>query len=276
MIKQALPHFLLFIVVTLLSACDKDKPVDEPQNNLPQYLLKTITWDNGLTATSSYNSDSTLQGIDVAFQSASGKTVFMWTGKKFTEMYEDRSMYKNVFEYDHEGKVVKMRNTAKTGSSPTGYVLEFHYNGAKKVDSLNYFAINEAGKQLQASSAYHYNNAGELEEVITKSGNNTITHTINAYSPAVSFNPCHYIETTLNENYTIYNFAVMTQLNKINKLPATITRVVKTGSAPSYVDKIEAHVYSITNYRIDKVVTTMSFPGVPGNNKTIEHVYSYF
>jgi hypothetical protein len=61
-------HLIAAIFFVTVFACNKDKdPVDEPGITLPQYLLKTITWDNGVTSNSSYT-DSILQQIDYAFQ----------------------------------------------------------------------------------------------------------------------------------------------------------------------------------------------------------------
>lgn len=276
MTTKLLPFLLLMSLVIVSGACSKENPEEKPEVKLPQYLLKTIAWDYGLTANLSYNQDSTLSNIDYSFQSTSGRSTYSWAGKTLTEFYSNQSLYKNVFEYDKHGRVVKMRNIAKTGSVFTGYLFEFHYNALDRVDSLNYFTVNIAGKQLQASTVYHYNSAGEIKEAVTLSGNSTITHTINEYSPPVSYHAYNYIGTSLDENYIIYNYAVMTQLNKTNKLPAKITRVIKNSSQPASLDKIEAHVYTITNHRIDKVVTTISFPATPVNNRTLESVYSYF
>jgi hypothetical protein len=181
-----------------------------------------------------------------------------------------------VFEYDAEGKVVRMRNMEKAATSDRQYQFEFIYNTAKKIDTLKYTITNEAGISLRGQSVYKYNNAGDLEKVITRLGDNEITHTINRYSPPVSFAPGHYIETTLMENYPIYNLAVMTQLQKENKLPAKVTRVVKTGSDPSYVDKIEDQVFTVTNYRIEKVQSTISYPEMPDYTVLLDAVYSYY
>lgn len=275
MTKHALSR-LLFISLALLCACKKDNdPPKEPEDNVPQYQLRSITWDNGLKGDFVYNTENNLQQIDYVFQSASGRTVFGWNGKTFTEMYDDRSMYKNVYEYDADGKVIKMRNLSRSGSLPSEYQFEFRYNSNKKVEELKYYIINEAGKQLRATSSYHYNSAGDLEKAVTEYQGSTITHTIDSYSPPVSYVPCHYIDPTLTENYTIYNLAVIMQLQKQHKLPSKVTRVVKTGANPSYVDKIEEQLFIVNNYRIDKVYTTISYPGMPGYGNKLEAVYSY-
>ena len=275
MTKHALSR-LFFISLALFCACkkDNDQPKD-PEDNVPQYQLKSITWDNGLKGDFIYNAANNLQQIDYVFQNATGTTVFGWNGKTLTEMYDDRSMYKNVYEYDADGKVIKMRNIARSGSLPTEYQFEIHYSATKQIDTLRYVSVNEAGTQPKWVSGYEYNSAGDLLKVTTKYDNTVITHTIDTYSPPVSFMPCHYIETTLSENYVIYNLGIMSQLQKQHKLPSKVTRVVQTGADPSYVDKIEEQLFIVNNYRIDKVYTTISYPGMPGYGNKSEAVYSY-
>jgi hypothetical protein len=267
---------LFFISLALLCACkkDNDSPKD-PEDKVPQYQLKSITWDNGLKGDFVYNCENNLQQIDYTFNNVGGRTVFGWNGKTFTEMYDDRSLYKNVYEYDAEGKVIKMRNHPKSGSIPSEYNFEFRYNTNKKLEELKYYIINEGEKQLRATTLYHYNSAGDIEKSVTDYQGSIITHTIDSYSPPVSFLPCNYIDPTLMENYTIYNLAVMMQLQKQHKLPSKVTRVVQIGADPSFVDKIEEQVFTVDNYRIDKLSTTVTYPGTGYINK-LEAVYSYF
>lgn len=276
MTKHALSR-LFFISLALLCACKKDNdPPKDPEDNIPQYQVKNITWNNGLKGDFVYNNENNLQQIDYTYQTVSGRTVFGWNGKTFIEMYDDRSMFKNVYEYDAEGKVIRLRNIPRNSSMPGEYRFEFHYNAAKQIDTLQYITINEAGIKPKWLSSYEYNSAGDLLKVITKYDNTVITHTIDTYSPPVSFVPCHYIETTLSENYVIYNLGIMMQLQKQHKLPSKVTRVVQTGAEPSYVDKIEEQIFIVNNYRIDKVYTTISYPEMPGYGNKVEAVYSYF
>jgi len=274
MTKHALSR-LLFISLALFCACKKDNDAPkDAEDNVPQYQLKTITWDNGLKGEFVYNNENNLQHIDYTFQNVSGRTVFGWNGKTLTEMFDDRSMYKNVYEYDAEGKVIKMRNIARNGGMPNEHRFEFHYNADKKIDTLKFIAVNEAGEQTKRLSIYEYNSTGDIMKVTTKYENSIIIHTIDAYSPPVSFMAGHYIETSLNENYTIYNLGIMMQLQKAHKLPSKVSRIVQTASDPAYVDKIEEEIFTVDNYRINKVHTTISYPDMGYVNK-LEAVYSY-
>jgi len=274
MTKHALSR-LLFISLALFCACKKDNDAPkDAEDNVPKYQLKTITWDNGLKGEFVYNNENNLQHIDYTFQNVSGRTVFGWNGKTLTEMFDDRSMYKNVYEYDAEGKVIKMRNIPRNGGMPNEHRFEFHYNADKKIDTLKFIAVNEAGEQTKRLSIYEYNSTGDIMKVTTKYENSTIIHTIDAYSPPVSFMAGHYIETSLNENYTIYNLGIMMQLQKAHKLPSKVSRIVQTASDPAYVDKIEEEIFTVDNYRINKVHTTISYPDMGYVNK-LEAVYSY-
>lgn len=274
MTRQTLTRLFL-IGLIFLSACKKDNdPPKDPQENVPQYQLKSINWSNGLTGNFVYN-DKTLQYIDYTFQNVSGRTIHGFTGNAITEMYDDRSQYRNVFEYDSDGRVTKMRNIEWYDLQQTKYELVFHYNSANRIDTMRYFSFNEAGMKPRWVSGYEYNSAGDLVKVITKYDKTIITHTIDAYSPLVSFEAYHYIEPTLNENFTIYNLGIMMQLQKAHKLPAKVTRVVQTGTEPSYVDKVEEDVFMVENYRIEKVNSAISYPEMGYVNK-LEAVYSYF
>lgn len=267
---------LLLMGITLFAACKKDNdPHKDPQEDVPQYKLKSIVWNNGLTGDFVYAGDN-LQQIDYTYKNTVGRTVFGWSGKTFTELYDDRSSYKNVFEYDALGKLIRMRNMEKTGAQTNGYRFEFHYNSANLIDTVRYIITNEAGDQPRWVSGYEYNSAGDLVTVISKYDKTVITHTIDAYSPPVSFLPCHYLETTLMENYTIYNLGIMTQMQKAHKLPAKVTRIVQTGSDPSYVDKIEENVFTVNNYKILKVNSTMTYPQMPDYVARLEAIYTYF
>jgi hypothetical protein len=261
-------YFATAVIFMGAIACKKDKDPDITNN-----LLKSITWDNGMTAHFTYT-DNHLQHIEYTFQTAKGKTVFQWNGGKLAEMYDEQSLYKNVYAYNNDGTVSTLRNRMKAGTSPNGYLFEFKYRNDKKLDSLKRYIINEAGQQLKAASGYHYYANGDLKEVITAYGDDVITHVIDGYSAAVSFDPAHYISPSLEENYPVYNYALMSQLK--NRLPLKVSRVVKLGAEPAFVDKIEAHVYTISNNRIDKVVTTLSYPDMSENNKVTESVYSYY
>ena len=267
---------LFLVSFTLFSACKKDNdPPKDPENEPPQNRLQSINWSNGLTGNFVYDNNR-LQHIDYTYKNVSSRTVYGWNGKSLTELYDDRSQFKNVFEYDNDGRVIKMSNIERYDIQSTKYYLAFHYSSANLVDTLLYFTVNEAGEKLRWVSGYEYNGAGDLAKVTTTYGSTLIIHTIDAYSPPVSFIPWLYIEPTLNENFVVYNLGIMTQFQKSNKLPAKVTRLVQTATDPLYVDKIAEDVFTVNNYKIEKVNTTITYPGMPDYVSTLEAVYSYF
>lgn len=262
---------ILLYVLVFVTGCDKDDPAGEdPETIIPNYLLRSIEWDNGLKAAFLYN-DSLLTDINYQFQSTTSATKFMWTGKKMNEMFSEESLYKNTYTYDNSGKLTVITNSSKSGTLSTSYTLEFTYE-SNRLKTLEYFRINEAGKQLQATTSYQYDNSGDLYRAVTASGNNVITNTINNWSSVISLNPLIYTAASLDENYTIYNYAVISQAKK---LPAKITRTVKIGAGSEETEKIEENTYTISGFRIDKVITAIKYPDMPGNNMTVESIYKY-
>ncbi len=207
---RLLKVLILFYAVIFITGCDKDDPpVKDPEIIIPNYLLKTIEWDNGMNAEFSYN-DSLLANINYSFQSTSSITKFLWSGKKMSEMYSEESLYKNTYTYNSDGKLTVITNSSKSGTLSSSYTLEFTYQ-SNRLTTLEYFRINEAGKQLQASTSYQYDNSGDLYRSVTSSGGSVITNTINTWTPLVSFNPLNYAAVSLDENYAIYNYAVMSK-----------------------------------------------------------------
>jgi hypothetical protein len=80
------------------------------------------------------------------------------------------------------------------------------------------------------------------------------------------------MESTLSEHYPIYNWPV---LSKLAKLPKKITRKVKVGNDDEYIDKIEEHVFEISNARLNKMTTSIIIPGYPQYSNTISAVFMY-
>jgi len=257
----------------LLLACNKnDDTNDGKPDESPGSLLRSIEWDNGLKGELSYNNDSTLKSIHYIFENVGGATVYNWTNKRLSEIYDDRSLYKNVYHYRDDGKLDLIKNTSRNGSSSTAYTLEFAYNSSGKVDSMKHYSINEAGKQLKTATSYHYTENGDLHEIITENNNIKILHKVEKYSAPVKFNPYIFLSPMLDEHFAIYNFPVM---NQLKQLPAKLIRQITEPGKPTYTEKIEEVNYSITNFRIDSTITKLSFPGIPADNKSVKAIYKY-
>jgi hypothetical protein len=263
---------LLFTVI--FQSCKKDDADLPPDNNLPvyKYLLRTIEWDNGARATVFYNNDSTIQSIAYANQSASDALNFTWSGKKLVNLSYASSLYKNTFNYDN-GSLVSVVNSYKDISSPNGYKLEYSYGTNGNLATLRYFTINEAGTKLVTTSTYDYKANGDLQFITTTQTNNVkIKYNIESYSAVCEFNPWTFISASLSEYYQLYNYPV---LSKLKKLPAKITKTIQQPGMPDRVDQVNESVYTITSERLDKIVTTLSYPDHPELNQSQSSIFRY-
>ncbi len=263
---------LMTAMVFLLQACEKEK--DEPAENetpVKKALLRSIDWDNGTKAVMNYNPDSTLNKIVYTLGNTTSTTVFTWQHKQLQQMFDDRSIYANNYYYDG-GNVSHYINRFRTGTSPTSYKMEYTYGANGAVTNLKWLASNEAGTIVKSTSTYHYNAAGELTKVVTLNGNAVYTHIIEAYSDSVDFDPLVFIDPSLSENYPLFNLPV---LSRMNKYPAKIVRNVKLGNDAAYTDKIDENICSIVNKRINKMVTTITIPGMPQYRSETAAVFRY-
>jgi YD repeat-containing protein len=267
----------LLVILFALTACQKDKynpfPIPDPKNDLPRHLLKSIAWDNGMQSLMHYNTDSTVSHITFALGSAAGQIIYTWNEGRLVEVYDDRSLYTNQYVYDDKGRLTAIRNTNRQGQLNVSYTLEYTYDANNRLQILRYYRVNEAGKQLQETTTYHYNAGGSLVKMETQSGNSIITRRVEAWSDRVQFAYAHFISASLNEHYSLYNYPLLSQLDR---LPAKVTKLIKTGTAPEQVEQVAEIVYSISNHRIDKTVTNLTYPNHPNLNQTQDAVYTYY
>lgn len=248
-------------------------PSNNPQEDLPHYLLRSIEWDNGMKAQPHYNSDSTVSYTAFSLGSTGGQVMYEWNGKRLEAFYDDRSLYTNRFVYDDKGRLTAINHTRRQGEPNVSYTLEFSYDNNNRLQNLRYYRVNEAGKQLQETNTYQYNAEGYPVTIITQSGGNTLTRRIEAYSDRVRFDYSHFISTSLSEYYSLYNYPLLRQLDR---LPAKVTRLLKSGAAAEKVEQVTGITYTITNHRLDKTVTRLTYPDHPNLNQSQEAVYSYY
>ncbi|MBB1285336.1 RHS repeat protein [Flavisolibacter sp. BT320] len=204
-------HFLtpLFVILFALTACQKEKdnpiPNPDPKNDLPRHLLKSIAWDNGMQSLMHYNPDSTVSHITFALGSAAGQIIYTWNEGRLVEVYDDRSLYTNQYVYDDKGRLTAIRNTSRQGQFNVSYTLEYAYDANNRLQALRYYRLNQAGKQLQETTTYHYNAAGSLVKMETVSGTSIIIRQIDAWSDRVQFDYAHFISASISEHYSLYN-----------------------------------------------------------------------
>ena len=265
---------LLIGTIGLFGSCMKSNDVDNapvPQTSVPAGSLARLEWDNGLTGYFDYNTDTTLRTVQYNLGGSTGKTVFEWSAGKMTSISDDRSLYKNVYTYGPDNKVVKVENVQKSGGSSV-FVLEYTYNAQGLVDSMKYFATNTGTKVLKTRSGYSYDANQKLTEVVTESGTNLVKSVIDSWSPELFFIPQMYLDVTLSENYDVYNLPVLLQKKM---LPAKITRMVKPASGVYATDKVQEVQFTLSGTKVTNTKTTVTYPNVPGSNTVLNTVYIY-
>jgi hypothetical protein len=270
MYKSCLTLSFAITAFSLLQSCSKDDTIKAPDYG---DKLNTVEWNAGAQKeTYEYNSDNTLKRIVYTSGQASDSYEFTWNGNKLAEMFEKNATYKNFYYYDNAGKVSHTTTAIHDDASKTTNKMEYTYRSDGKVDQLKYFVINYAGTELRAITTYHYNTAGDLDHSVTTTGNYTITQQIEGYSQPVKFNPWGFIDLTLLENYMIYNYPV---LSTMKGFPAKVTRKVKIGNDPEFVDIVTTNTSEISNKRINKMTIELTSPSTPSINKIRTGTFNY-
>lgn len=265
--------FLVFIAGGL-NACKKNNTENpNPAENDKPYikLVRSIEYDNGITAAMHYNEDSTLKEITYRYGNILNSTIFNWENQRLKELYEDRSLYKNAFHYSESG-ISYYVNTYKNIQLPSSYKMEYSYDEKERVTALKYYTTNEAGITLKATSTYYYNNAAALEKVETKDATAVYTHVIESYSDTAYFDPLLFIETSLSENYPIFNIPV---LSRMKGFPAKIIRKVKIGNEAAYIDKIVENTVLTADKNISKITSRITVPDMPSYDIRIVSIFKY-
>lgn len=265
----------IFVLVTGgLNACKKDNnnPSPSDENNKPALqLVRSIEFDDGVTANMQYNTDSTLKEITYRYGNVSSSTIFDWENKQLKAFYDNRSLYKNTIYYGESG-ISHYVNAYKEIPLPSSFTMEYSYNEKNQITTLKRFTTNEAGTTLKATSTYYYNSSSALEKVETKENNAVYTHIIASYSDTVYFSPLLFIETTLSENYPVFNIPV---LSRMNRYPAKIIRKVKLGNDATFVDKITENTVSATDKNITQIKCRITVPQMPSYDRQVVSQFKY-
>lgn len=259
-----------------MMGCQKDDidpppPADNPPGL--QYLVRSIEFDNGTVATVNYHSDSTIRDIFYTNQSAAGVVEFTWSGKQAKTVSYYASLYRDTLQYAN-GRLVTLTNNFKSGSMPTSYKLEYSYNPNGSLGGLQYYQTNEAGTKLISTTLYAYNANGDLAAITTtqKSNQYVIKLTIDSWSAACEINPWIFIGPGLSESYTLYNYPI---LRSLRKMPVKVTKTVQAVGQAAEVEKIDINTYTITNKRLDKTVTSLTYPKHPNLDQSHTTIYKY-
>ena len=268
---------LVIICVALsIAHCKKEtSPADEPQEeHVPQFLLKTVNYNTfNARADFTYHADSTLKQIAYSGLSGGGyQTDFEYENGRIKSISASNSLYTNFYYYDNAGRITTVFH-GLYGQEERGHKFDYTYNSNGSVKQMKYYDRNEAGDQLKYTNTYSYNAQGVLQSVEAVNGSNKIIFTIESYSDECSFNPWTFINTGLTQFYEIYNYPV---LRSLKRLPNKITQTnVNNGGTPVITAVFEIN-FTITNQKLEKAVTTVSYPGNPGSNTRSEAAFYYY
>jgi len=269
MLKPNLIPLLTLTVIISLQSCKKDDAHNPPAEHHEK--LSAIEWNSGFKETYEYNADNKLKKIRYkASQSSEDAVEFTWSGNLMTEVRENSSIYKNVYHYS-AGKVIRSTNETRNSPSTVYYNLDYDYRGDGKVDKMRYITYAANGPELKAETIYHYNATGDLTSTVTDMGSTIVTQQIDGYT-TVNFNPWVFIDLTLLENYMIFNYPV---LSSMKGFPKKITRIVKQGNDPEFVDIVTTHNFEINKNRITKMEVELSSPTTPQLNRKRTALFTY-
>ncbi|KAA3439696.1 hypothetical protein [Rufibacter hautae] len=274
---------LLLLLFFLATSCDEKDKDPVPSKDLPEaghgikkqqkYLLRTVEWKSfGQTAAYTYNSDSTIKKVS---QVGSGNYIyFRYQNEALTEMALEASDYKNTYAYNPAGQMISWTRAQKQASYGSTFVFEYKYNATGTVSEMDYFKINEAGKQLVYHNVYEYSSQNLLSKVTATASNGyKVIWTIDSYSAPFDFDPWVFISHDLAEKYEIYNYPV---LSRLNQLPKKITKTVIGPGQTAQVEEVVSIDFTITQEKLEKMVNTVAYPGHPELNSSYEVLYSYY
>ncbi|MCG2615650.1 hypothetical protein LZZ85_15220 [Terrimonas sp. NA20] len=268
MFKPNLIALLTLTSAIALQSCRKDDAPKPPAETGDK--LASIEWNSGFKESYEYNSNNTLKKITYSSTQSSNAVEFSWTGNLMSEVRENSSVYKNVYHYNG-GKVTRSTNETSNAPSTVYYHLEYDYRGDGKVHKMRYITFGAAGPELKTETDYNYNTAGELTSTVSHSGSTTVTQQIEGYTE-VSFNPWAFIDLTLLENYMIFNYPV---LSSMKGFPRKITRIVKQGNDPEFVDITTTHHCEVSKNQITKMVVELASPTTPSLNRKRTALFTY-
>jgi len=99
-----------------------------------------------------------------------------------------------------------------------------------------------------------------------------VTWTIESYSDVCDFNEWSFISTSLNEMYELYNYPV---LSRLDRLPKKVVQSMQQGNAAPTVQKIIESDFTILNERLDKINSSITYPKNPNYNTSSESLFNY-
>lgn len=268
MITKLLQFASLAVLISSALSCSSDPP-EHP--NPPRPLLRSTVWvEANEKSEYTYNPDSTIHKITVSGGGVSIDTYFSYENGRLKDLKTGYST--TTFEYNPAGRISR---TVKTSTIYTSkQIMEYTYAG-NRLEKLEYFLENEAGKTLQWKNTYAYSSIGVLTEVLSENDGSAYLHIIESYSPEMDYQPWAFIDYfSLQAMYPIYSLPPMEMMPK-GKLPTRIVRKFRPKGGEWELDAVTSTDFSIESKRITRTKSTSQLPRYPEGNSFSEVEFHY-
>jgi hypothetical protein len=262
---------MLLLVCSCRSKPGDVLPDPQPTDGKSIFLLDSIVFTSpGATSVFAYNADSSIKMVTTGNGSQAYNILYTYDKGRLALHQMSNSNYSTTYKYAN-GKMTTAL-TLDNAQQLHGNKLAYTYRADGRVATLVYSIVNEAGEKPVYSSTYVYDAGGLLSKIETTGSTNRIIITINSYSEVCNFHPLVFMSHTVDEFYRLYNYPVMSQLER---LPAKITYELAQGQEAPKVEKIYDNTYTIVNKRLEKMLSAVSYPDNPAGNQTRECSFYY-
>lgn len=262
---------LTVFVLLSLWACKK------PSGNIPSApftsgadiekpLVKTIYWPLlGVTGIFTRNADSTVKSISYSGVRIPTQLEFSYDRFGLSKAEVSNSLDGKFLLYDAlSGELSTMIKAIKTGTGYRNYAkATFDNSVSGRLESLNYYTVNEAGSILSYTSSYAYNTNGLPEKItVIDKNNNKRVIAFEGYSDEVVFEPICFIDFDMGEFFSIYNNSTLALLSKLHRFPGRLKITDYRGSQVSREKLVETD-FTISSKKLVKQIikiTGSEFP----------------
>lgn len=265
--------FFILTVFILLSLSSCKKPSANipsapftPEADIEKPALKTIYWPLlGVTGILTRNAEGTVKSISYSGVRNPTQLEFSYDRFGLSKAEVSNSLDGKFLLYDAlTRELIAMVKAIKNGTGYRNYAkATFDSSVSGRLESLNYYTVNETGSTLSYTSSYTYNTNGLPEKItVIDKNNNKRVITIEGYSDEVVFEPICFIDFDMGEFFPIYNNSTLALLSKLHRLPARLKITEYSGSQVNQEKLIETN-FTISSKRLVKQIikiTDSEFP----------------
>lgn len=258
---------LTTLVLLSLSACKK--PTSKPsaaEADIQKPMLKTIYWPLlGVTASITYNSDSTVKNISYTGTRILSRLEFSYSRFGLSNVELTNSLDGKFLFYDAlTGRLTEMTKAIKEGGGYRNYAkATFNNSVSGRLEVLRHYIVNEAGSKLSYTSNYEYNANGLPKKItVIDKNNNKRVIVLEEYSDEVLFDPVYFIDFDMGELFHVYNNSTLELLSKLHRLPSRLKITEYRGNQVNQEKLIETN-FTISSKKLVKQiikVTGSEFP----------------